>query len=201
MGRKTVYWVCWGDGPADCLLCVLWWWADRLYIVCVVVTGRQTLYCVCFGDGPTDGVLFVLWWCADRLCIVCVVLMADSCQLSNITVLCVTELPYTSLLMWAQERCLVWATVYRLITEIGQKWGDRNQTFCTEPPGGSMEFTTNCIWCTAAIEKCVIWIIWANYSVCGKEPTDSWCLEGTDWELNREHSRTIRRTYFVFSHI
>ena len=48
------------------------------------------------------------------------------------------------------------ATVYRLVTKIRQKLGDKNQTFCTVPPGGSVEFATNRVWCTASVENCVM---------------------------------------------
>jgi hypothetical protein len=112
------------------------------------------------------------------------------------------------------------ATVYRLVTKIRQKWGDRNQTFCTVPPGWSVEFATNRVWCTASIENCVMlntlsWLqcMWegadrqlmfrgdwlrAEYRTDRKELTDSWCLEESDWFTFCRLTNTAVRLWLVY---
>ena len=82
------------------------------------------------------------------------------------------------------------ATVYRLVTKIRQKWWDRNQTFCTVPPGGSVEFATNRVWCTASIENCVM-LNTLSWLQCVWEGTDRQLMFRGDW-LRAEY-RTDRK--------
>jgi hypothetical protein len=90
--------------------------------------GRQwkcNYFCICFGLGH------------KILCSFC----HSYCNLSSLNKHPIGKILLPTVDM--QENPTGMATVYRLITKIRQKRGDRNQTFCTLPPGESVEFATN----------------------------------------------------------